>query len=387
MLRAVKSLGVNRGIREFIRYGYQQRNNLATHFAIPIGRFPVEGHSVPQLACLDDLDAWLPRLRREARDPHAPARLAQAERRLGDALFTVTQHSSDPARWQNVLLALAGVETVQVSGSGFNPGPIPSLRPGWVHAADDGSSELRLALALALQQGGFEGTDARWWNSLRRHWLPLDRKRPSLYAKSGSIGHTRLQVGPEVVMAGRRGQDDAIALVSRRLTEATQHGGRRLPLFAAAADCARASDLASLVAGAVDLDRTLDIARALMALNSRTWQQERMPPTAAPHGEVPDDVWLVLRLALLPRSLKDPRGGEIHIPPDPAIFRRLVNGDASAAVDLALRRLHAAGIRTAVRTAGAPPETARRWAAALAFPISPTTAWRFVRRLDPRKED
>jgi len=124
-----------------------------------------------------------------------------------------------------------------------------------------------------------------------------------------------------------------------------------------------------------------------MALNNRDWQRRPLPPGPPTPGAIPDDAWLVLRLALLPWPLKDPRGAEIAIPTDPAIFRRLANGDATAAVDLALRRLGAAGIHTAVRAAALPHETARRWAAALAFPISQTTAWRFVRRLDPRKED
>ena len=46
-------------------------------------------------------------------------------------------------------------------------------------------------------------------------------------------------------------------------------------------------------------------------------------------------------------------------------------------------RLRAAGIYPTVRVASASPDTARLWAAALAFPISRHTAMDFVRRLDP----
>ncbi len=49
MLRAITSLGIRQGIHEFVRYGYQQRNNLATHFAVPLGRFRVPERNSPEL--------------------------------------------------------------------------------------------------------------------------------------------------------------------------------------------------------------------------------------------------------------------------------------------------------------------------------------------------
>jgi CRISPR-associated protein Csx17 len=388
MLRSAKSLGVNRGIHEFVRYGYQQRNNLATHFAVPLGRVSVTQSQDPNLACLDDLDDWLPRLRRLARSKNSPVRLTQAERQLGDSLFAVAQHPAEPRRWQRALLALVQIEAVQVGGSGFEAGPIPRLRPAWVAAADDGRPEIRLAVALALQQGGFKGADARWWNSVRRHWLPLDQRDLQRFAQTGSVGHTHLVDGPERVIQGRVGLEDAVALVERRLIEATQHGQRRLPLRAAYRAAALSPDLAALCNGAIDLDRTMALARALMALNPSMWQHEPValsrPASASIHDDIPDDAWLVLRLALLPEPLRVSGGtSKIEIRTDPAIFRRLANGDAATALQLALRRLDSVGIRAAVRSTSLPAATARRWAAALAFPISPSTATRYLRRLDP----
>jgi CRISPR-associated protein Csx17 len=67
---------------------------------------------------------------------------------------------------------------------------------------------------------------------------------------------------------------------------------------------------------------------------------------------------------------------------NPAILRHLETGDAAGAVELATRRLQAAGIYPAIRVASASFQTARLWAAALAFPISQHTAMDFVRRLD-----
>ena len=264
MVQAIGSMGVRQGIREFIRYGYQQRNNLATHFAIPLGRFRVPERNAPQLACLDDLDSetppWLSHLRRDAGAKGASTRLAQAERRLADALFAVTQYPNERSRWQLILLGLAEVEGIQASGSGFNAGPAPKLRPEWVQAADDGSAEFRLALSFSLQARAFGRGNGEPVDPIRRHWLPLNAEKPWKFATSGTGSQTRLLVGPEVVMRGRRGIDDAMALVERRLIEASQRGERRLPLQAAPRAAAHPSDLAALIAGAVEMDRTVALA-------------------------------------------------------------------------------------------------------------------------------
>lgn len=378
LARAVARLGTARGIAAFQRYGYIERNG-QSNLAVPLGRFVVPDHISPRLACLDDLDAWLPRLRREARNSNAPNRLKLTERRLADALFAVIQHPDEPSRWQSVLLALAEIEAVQVTGSAYRCGPIPKLRPEWVEAANDDTAEFRLALSFALQARAFSRDTGMPLDPIRRHWLPLDKEKPWKFAATGTGSQTRLQIGPDVVMQGRLGIDDASAVVERRLIEAAQRGERRLPLQAATRAAAHPTDLGTLIAGAMDMDRTLDLGRALMALDCELWPQQYISLSRPQHTEWPDDAWFAIRLAMLPWPLPDGR----WIGVDPAILRRLESGDAATAVELALRRLRAAGIHATVRVASVSPETARLWAAALAFPISQHTAAVFVHRLDP----
>lgn len=382
LARAVARLGTTRGIAAFQRYGYIERNG-QSNLAVPLGRFFVPDHISPRLACLDDLDAWLPRLRREARNNNAPNRLKLAERCLADALFAVVQHPNEPSRWQSVLLALAEIEVVQVTGSGYRAGPVPKLRPEWVEAASDNSVEFRLALSFALQASAFSRETGMPLDSIlapvRRHWLPLDKEKPWKFATTGTGSQTRLQTGPDAVIRGRHGIDDAVAMVERRLIEGAQRGERRLPLQAATRAAAHPADLGALIAGAVDMDRTLALGRALMALDRELWPQQCISLSRPQHTVWPDDAWLAIRLAMLPWPLPDGR----RIGVDPAILRRLESGDAATAVELALRRLRAAGIHPTVRVAQVTPETARLWAAALAFPISQHTATAFVRRLDP----
>lgn len=361
MARAVANLGTARGIVAFQRYGYIERNG-QSNLAVPLGRFRVPDYVSPRLTCLEDLDAWLVRLRRTSRDKGAANRLKMAERRLSDSLFAIAQHPNESSRWQAVVLALADVETVLLTSSKARCGPIPPLRPEWVSTADDGSSEWRLAVALALQSGNLRREDKTPVDPVRRHWVPTKNQETA------------------AVMQGRRGVDDAIALVERRLIEAAQNGLRRLPLVAACKAAASLTDLASLLSGEVDIDRTLDFSRVLMAVKGREWARRPQPMQPPAIIRWPDEAWMAIRLATLPWPLSDGRA----IGVDPAIVRRLDSGDAGTAVELAMRRLRAAGIGITVRFGTAPPETARLWAATLAFPIHRKTAEQMLRRLEPQ---
>ncbi len=385
LARAVKRLGTARGIRKFQRYGYIERNG-QSNLAVPLGRFDVAERQSEHLVCMEDLHLWLRRLRQEARGQNAPARLFIAEKSLADALFAVTEHSGTPECWQRILAQLAEIEGIMAHGSGFNAQTIPRLCPEWVSASDDGTPEFRLALAFALQAQDFH----RLWKTpidpIRRHWLPLDRKQPSRFATTGTGATTRLDLQPEVVMHGRRGLDDAIALVERRLVEASQRAGRHLPLKAAPCAAAGIADLAALLYGHVDLDRTLALARALMALDRKAWVERHIPIEFPRASDWSDDAWLAIRLCTLPWPLKTRSGFKLDIGTNRAIVRRLAVGDAASAVTIALRRLGAAGVRCTVRAGAASPETSRLWAAALAFPITQGTARRFLYCLDPNKE-
>lgn len=379
MARAAARLGVARGIVAFQRFGYIERNG-QSNLAVPLGRFQVQDEASPHVDCLDDLAWWLAKLRRYATDDDSSARLVSVTKQLGDGAFDVVQHPNEPSRWQALLLSLAEVETVMKTGSGFKAQPIPPLRPEWVQAADDGSTEFRLALAFALQAQAFRRDNGRPIDPIRRHWLPLDEQRRSpRFATTGDAMHARLEARVDVVMEGRSGIDDAIALVERRMVEGRRDGIRHFPLQAAARASASIADLSAWLEGRVDPARTIALGRALMALDRGLWAEQIIPFASAPiDASAPDDAWLCIRLAHLPWRLPDGR----EVPCDPAILRRLAGRDAATAVELALRRLRGAGLCAGVRASSVPPATARLWAAALAFPVSPQTAARLVRRLN-----
>ena len=271
-------------------------------------------------------------------------------------------------------------------GSGFAAQPIPRLRPEWVAAADDSSAEFRLGLAFALQASDFSRKEGTPIDAIRRHWLPLDYKKPWLFATTGTGATVHLDIKPEVVLHGRQGIDDAISLIERRLIEASQRGHRHLSLKAAPRAYANIADLVELLSGGVDMDRTLALARALMALDRKQWAEQYIPLEFPRTSNWPDDAWLALRLCLLPWPLNTRSGSKLDVGSDPAIVRRLAAGDAASAIELSLRRLRSKGIHPVLRAGTVPTDTARLWAAALAFPITRHIATQFLCRLDPNKE-
>ena len=369
MARAIGRLGSDRGIRAFMRYGYLRRNGKST-MAVPLGRLAVRAN--PHSLLIDDLAKWMEAVRRWTLETKAPTRLLHAERRMADAVFSALTHQPTPDRWQAVLLAAAEVESLQAAGTGFEAGPIPSLTPEWIVATADNTAEFRLALTLggAASRYSHEGFPI---DSVRHHFLPLE---PT--AKRFRISDKRLVNDSRVVASCRDSLRDLIAIVERRLVESAQTGQRRSRLVAANGCGARLDDLADFIRGNLDLPRLLGLARAFMAIRWDRWSPADLPQTA-PRADTPDECWLSLRLCCLAWPLS--KGYDI--PAEERCPRLLRSGESARAIAIARQRLLSAGIRPPMYVGTADSDTARRWAAALVFPIHRGTARRVAALVDP----
>lgn len=369
--RSVARLGVARGINAFERFGYLERNG-QSNLAVPLGRWQVTPQ--PQQELLNDLDqfSWLNRIQRAARDKFSPRSFAIAHRNLETAIMAVCARGREPALWQSLLLALADLEENLVRSHTFTAKqrlrPIPPLNASWISAANDASPELRLAVALALQTSDAEGHD-----SIRRHWLPLDKT-----GRAFATDASGLRRDPSVVCRGLDPERDLLALIQRRSTEGSQTGGRHFALHGHKLFYAQPDDLVALLAGTLDLTKTIRLSRAFMALDRRslfldTSVRIRVDSSSA----TPPPLYGLFRLACLPKAL---RRGETDIPIrfDRAIPTRLAVGDLASAGDLALRRLRASGLVPVIRRIAGEPALVRRLALSLAFPISAGTATRLA---------
>ncbi|HZZ77615.1 MAG TPA: hypothetical protein VFE62_03795, partial [Gemmataceae bacterium] len=210
-------------------------------------------------------------------------------------------------------------------------------------------------------------------DQVRHHVLPLERG-----ARRFKTSDKRLVNDPRVVAYGRGPLRDLAAIVERRLIEASQEGQRRSRLVAASGCGARFDDLSCFLNGAVDVDRLFGLARAFMAIKWDKWSREHLPPTSA-STLMPEECWLAVRLCCLPWPL----AGDQDIPADERIARLLLSGNAARAIEIACQRLRSVGIRPPIYAGTTDAQSARRWAAALVFPIHRDVALRAVAKLDP----
>jgi CRISPR-associated protein Csx17 len=353
--RAVASLGVDRGIAAFQRYGFQVRNGLA-HFATPLDRLPVTRNL--QVDLLTDCDAWLDNFRRAATADTAPASAARALRELESAMIALCKQS-DAARVQGVLVALGGCEQAMVRSLKWTLKsflrPVTPLSPRWLQAADDGSTEYRLAASLASVYGKYG--DA---------FMPLRRQLEPV--KSG-VKNGSLWVGWEETasadVAWHEGDPiDALnSVMARRLVLAQKAGahawpdaGRRSPSFA---------DIAAFIEGRINLRHFADLLWGLALLD---WPQIPHAMTLQPEGEhwgFPSSTYGLLKLCFAGAPLRG-----VEIPLVPMIHQRARAGQGAVATELAARRLRASGLTPAVEQVYQQGAAVARAAGALLFPIA-----------------
>ncbi|MFI5398997.1 MAG: type I-U CRISPR-associated protein Csx17 [Candidatus Binatia bacterium] len=363
-VRAVARLGVQRGVSHFVRVGYEVRNG-NMHFAVPLGRWRVASSTHRNL--LDEIDGWLAGLRRAGRDEHARPELTAISRRCDEAVLNVSREGATAERWQRLLIALGEAERVVVASPRHTVTarlrPIPSLSPEWIDAADDGSCEVRLGLALASQHA-LAGRSPEL--PVRRHWSPVTANGRGFEIRNDSV-----VLGPDVVCLGLDLEKDCAAMVMRRVVMASHrpkdasYPEGRLPLRAFY--CAGLDDLMLFLDGATRDTAILGLARAFMAID---WQKlGRQNYAAAAWAARIDADYAIIRLAHAPDGVLC---GDERVPVglDPETSRRLVAGDLPRAAAVAIRRLRASGLRPVLHILTGDAARGRRLTASLAFPIT-----------------
>lgn len=363
--RAVVTLGVDRGIGAFQRYGFQVRNGLA-YFATPLERVAVTRN--PRADLLTDLDrqGWLDRFRSRAKADDAPASATRAILEL-DARILDLCRNKDAANVHAVLVALGRGEAAMARSPKWSQPappspvlrPVPLLRPDWLVAAGENSTpEFRLAAALA-SIGGVYG---REWLPLRCHLEPVE---PGGNAEQPFFQWSK-NPGNDVVWHEGDPIDALNAVFARRLVRAEQAGAaRNLP------DSSRVpvslDDVSAFIAGETDDELLAALVRGLSLLDWSKVKPEHRPPLPKKDAAVaPSALYALLKLCF-----QRPPRDERAIPLMPAIHRRAAGGDGLEASLLAVRRLRASGFPPAVNEVPVSGEAVRRTAAALLFPLTP----------------
>lgn len=187
MMKAVTSLGVDRGISHFERYAFVERHG-QNPMAVPVGALRVVESS--EVSLLAAVEPWVGRLRRGEKPPAA---VLAATRRLERSMFDLARQGG-PIALQEVLISLAEADHAVGQSTGFRDRaklrPLSNMRAGklmadeWLRLLDNNTPELRLASALAFstdRDGKFKTHESRQdrlaaAGSLRDLLLPIPLK-------------------------------------------------------------------------------------------------------------------------------------------------------------------------------------------------------------------
>lgn len=406
--RAVGDLGVDRGIAGFVRYGFVKRQGLA-YLATPLGRRRVEPN--PRGNLLNELDRnnWLDRLRNRAASDDATADLRRAVRAFDDGVFDLLERRSNEKTVQDLLIAFGAV----VRAIAIRPklreilGPPPQLSRLWIKVADDGSSEFRLAVALAglrtrLKAAAADSTGApeeaarttgtRFGLPMRAHLGPLDPDNPTPRWSSDKGGAV-------AVWGAGRLVDNLCAVARRRLLEQTRHGWLDIPFDSSYDDqqnlpvAVDSGEVVAFLAGEVRDERIAELLLGLAWSQPGRWGGERRP------APLPFS-YAALKPLFTPRSTFDwlrkhdrLKVDISDLPIPPALPSLLTAGRIQEAVRLAHERAHASGLPTPflqkrgsqVRTAD--PVVGRRLLAALIIPVQAGVVGACLDEVYPRPDE
>jgi CRISPR-associated protein Csx17 len=370
--RSICGCGTERGFSEFVRYGFLTRRGDSSS-ATPLGRFRVRRDARVDL--LSEADAWLARLRQQASPlaKKAPAAVTGALNQLERHILELCSHGG-AGRLLDVLAALGATERA-VAGSlkwakhkDVRIAPLFGLSSRWLEDANDNSVEYRLAVALAGVSASLGKGQERL--RLRQHLEPLRRadhaelRRPEWTDKNSER---------DVVWHEGDLVSALNAIAARRLMRFQQAGADGWPDWSPR--CASLADIIAFIEGRVNEDLLADLLWGIACVDRAKAAATPSATETGGSGESEDDkppapdaapsaFYALLKLChhRLPK-------GEGPIPLVPAILNRAMNGDGTAASELAARRLRASGLRPLVYTLPVTGDIARRTAAAVLFPI------------------
>ena len=187
--RAVGTLGVDRGITAFERYGFLKRRG-DNRVALPAGKIPVRFK--PSLELFTELDPLLSRVDQFMRGfKNPPASYIQARRQIDEDIFSCTLQP-DSLNYLKVIRSLGRLERLlALRDRSKDPRlhqPLYGLSPQWINQADDSSSEMRIASAISSIRGtekigtirsnmaGVSGSSPWQWDEQgsQQHWFGSD---------------------------------------------------------------------------------------------------------------------------------------------------------------------------------------------------------------------
>jgi CRISPR-associated protein Csx17 len=355
---ALATLGVDRGISAFQRYGFQKRFG-KNHLAIPLGRFLTNYR--PEAELLAGIDSWLQTFIDKASRGKAPATISRALQMLERAIWDLC-NLGGRSKTTAVLLALGECERALSKRSRWVAdsyiSPIPPLPPEWVAKTDDGSAEFRLAAALASITGKFRKKDQQVWLPLRGHLEPV---RSGLRKDGTGYVQWDEDSANEVVWVEGNPVNSLNHIMHRRLVLAEQSG------HACWSDLSRVkaglAAVSAFIEGRVDFEKLASLLWGLALIDWPRFERSSWSPRPEP------DLWPGAAYGLLKLCFAGQKIRNIEVPINPIIHHQANMGRGVAATAAAARRLKGSDLVPALDSAHLNGEHSRRTAASLLFPL------------------
>ncbi len=358
--RAVASLGVDRGLKSFQRYGFLERNG-RNFFSVPLERIVVSRQI--QVELLNEVDSWLDSFHDKARSEKAPASVGRALHFLESSILALCKESSNDQvqtwRVQDVLIALGGCEKAIVRSSRWAKEafvkPVNPLSKNWLIMADDQSPEFFLAASLASTFGRYkdqEGRDFTMW--LRSQMEPINHWNANLFDDI---------LGRDVVWSERDPISVMNDIISRRIMMAVRSGANGYPDDAKIK--ADLEDIAAFIEDRVNLSRMMDLLWGLILVDWPSVSRNFIKRQFESDNIFPSASYGLLKLCLAGGPVCD-----VEIPLVPQIHRRASIGDGFGSLQLAERRLRGSNLPVAKISSNISSNLMKRIAAALLFSIN-----------------
>ncbi len=333
---AVASLGVDRGITDFVRYSLLKRRG-KSFIAFPSGRFSVEARSESDLVrnlhpLLDRVDHFLRSFTKH--DP--PARFTSYRREIDEAIYQLLLRGSS-AYAKRLMAAIGRMEQLFAERDQSKEpklyAPLYGLDPKWLLAADDGSLEVRLAAALA----SIGPTDKV--GSIRANLSSIDPGKPRSWHDGKGQAH----------WSGNSLALRLANLFQHRMMDAERLQCRSNPTWGSVK--LRAEDAAAFIEG--NLDETL-IEDLLFGFALIRWDNREAVRQVADElfvrwskpvaNQVIPRSWALLKHLYWPGPFIESNGKEIKVSPEPSIIPLLCANRIGDACEIGARRLFIAGL-------------------------------------------
>ncbi len=337
-VESVNSLGVDRGIKEFVRYSLSEKNGQAT-FLIPLGKYKVKLNKYYDLILdlrplLSTIDFFMGK-NKDKLPPSFKIARDEIEKSIFD--FTVL---ADKYNAKKVIISIGKFERLlslhlPLMSESDMP-PLSGISPKWLDVIDDNTIEIRIALAISsIMDNNRNGL---------KNIGSIRSNLESIEEKSGKCSWSK--ENNETVWTGNNIYEKIINTLYRRLLNAEKYNLYNLPIYSTFK--LSISEIYEFIHGNFDANLLEELIFGLLTINKNSNEfsnyVSNLTEKNVPYVPVPFDFSL-LKMVFLPEDLEIGNKEKVHIIPEFGIIQLLKSGRVEDACRLAKNRLLSSNLK------------------------------------------